>query len=68
MNARVHNLLLDETQIELLVIIEISLAESRAVNLAEFLGEQRNYFFALFRTMFAVLLLINNAFANVPIG
>ena len=67
-NARVHNLQIAETQIELSEIVEVALAECTAVFGSELLGKSLDEPHAVLRTGFAVLLFLHDAPPDVSIG
>ena len=67
-NARVHNLQIAETEIELAEIVEVALAEGTAVSGRELLGKGLDEPRAVLRTGFAVLLFLHDAPPYVPIS
>ena len=67
-NARVHNLQIIETQIELAKILQITLAESIAVFWYQLFSQRLYQTCAILSTNFPMLFFFHNPLADVPIG
>ena len=67
-NARVHNLQIIETHIELAKILQIALAESVAVFRYQLFCQRLNQPCAILSTDFPMLFSFHNPLADVPIG